>query len=174
MKPVKVKVKRVRVKALDREKEISLITEITEEGFNKVYEVELHPDLEGKIPVEDKKELKSVPRAYLYTQGALVEEMKRRKIGRPSTYATIISKLLERGYVIERNGFLIPTKLGKQVYEFLKNKEKIMPFVSEEFTRRLEELMDKVEEGKEDYMIILQELYKEVNEFEKGLDLQFQ
>lgn len=167
MKPVKVKVKKVKVKALDREKELSLITEITEEGFNKVYELELHPDLEGKIPVEDKKELKSVPKAYLYTQGALVEEMKRKKIGRPSTYATIISKLLERGYVIERNGFLIPTKLGKQVYEFLKNKEKIMPFVSEEFTRRLEELMDKVEEGKEDYMRILQELYKEVNEFER-------
>jgi len=168
MKPVKVKTKRVKVKALDKETELTLTTEVLEEGFNKVYPIELQPDLKGKVSVEDKKELKSVPVAYLYTQGSLVEEMKKRRIGRPSTYATIVSKLLERGYVIERHGFLIPTKLGKQVYEFLKNKEKIMPFVSEEFTRKLEELMDKVEEGKEDYTKILDELYRKVSEFEKA------
>ncbi len=169
MKPIKVKTKKVKIKALGKEKELTLTTEITEEGFNKLQKVELNPDLKGKVNVEDKKELKSVPRAYLYTQGSLVEEMKRRGIGRPSTYATIVSKLLERGYVIERNGFLIPTKLGKQVYEFLKNREKIMPFVSEEFTRRLEKLMDEVEEGKQDYRKIFEELYKEVSEFEKAL-----
>ena len=169
MKPVKVKTKKVKIKALGKEKELTLTTEITEEGFNKLQKVELNPDLKGKVNVEDNKELKSVPRAYLYTQGSLVEEMKRRGIGRPSTYATIVSKLLERGYVIERNGFLIPTKLGKQVYEFLKNREKIMPFVSEEFTRRLEKLMDEVEEGKQDYRKIFEELYKEVSEFEKAL-----
>ncbi|RUM27787.1 MAG: reverse gyrase, partial [Aquifex sp.] len=168
MKPVKVKTKRVRIKAEGKEQELTLTTEILEEGFNKVYPIELNPDLKGKVYVEDKKELKSVPMAYLYTQGSLVEEMKRRGIGRPSTYATIVSKLLERGYVIERQGFLIPTKLGKQVYEFLKSKETIMPFVSEEFTRKLEELMDKVEEGKEDYLEVLDELYKKVNEFEKA------
>ena len=168
-KPIKVKVKKVKIKALDKEKEITLTTKITEEGFNKISGYELNPDLEGEVYVEDKKELKSVPRAYLYTQGSLVEEMKKRGIGRPSTYATIVSKLLERGYVIERNGFLIPTKLGKQVYEFLKNKEKIIPFVSEEFTRKLEKLMDEVEEGKQNYLEILSELYRDVNEFEKAI-----
>ncbi len=169
MKPVKVKVKRVKIKALDRETELKLSVEITREGFNRIYGVELAPNLEGRVSVEDKKELKSVPMAYLYTQGSLVEEMKKRGIGRPSTYATIISKLLERGYIIERNGFLIPTKLGKQVYEFLKSKEKILPFVSEEFTRQLEKLMDMVEEGKEDYRNILGELYNEVREFEEAV-----
>ena len=167
MKPIKVKTKKVKLKALGREKELTLTTEIVEEGFNKLQKVELNPDLQGKISVEDKKELRSIPGAYLYTQGSLVEEMKRRGIGRPSTYATIVSKLLERGYVIERNGFLIPTKLGKQVYEFLKSQEKIIPFVSEEFTRRLERLMDEVEEGRQDYKKIFEELYKEVSEFEK-------
>ncbi|GAB6065417.1 reverse gyrase [Aquifex pyrophilus] len=169
MRPAKVKVRKVRIKALDKETEYKLSVDITQDGFNRVYGIELNPNLEGRIYVEDKKELKSVPMAYLYTQGSLVEEMKRRGIGRPSTYATIISKLLERGYVIERNGFLIPTKLGKQVYEFLKSKEKIIPFVSEEFTRRLEKLMDMVEEGKEDYRNILRELYNEVREFEKAV-----
>ncbi len=169
MKPVKVKVKRIKIKALDREKEALIRTEIIEEGFNKIYPVELNPDISGEINVEDKKNLKSVPSAYLYTQGSLVQEMKRRGIGRPSTYATIVQKLLDRGYVIERNGFLIPTKLGKQVYEFLKNQEKILPFVSEEFTRRLESLMDAVEEGKEDYKNILKELYGDIIEFEASV-----
>ena len=169
MKPVKVKVKRVRVKALGREKEITITTEIIEGGFNRIQRVELNPDLKGKVNVENRKELRSVPKAYLYTQGSLVEEMKRKGIGRPSTYATIVSKLLERGYVIERNGFLIPTKLGKQVYEFLKSKERVMPFVSEEFTRKLEKLMDEVEEGRENYRKIFEELYREVSEFEKAL-----
>jgi len=169
MRPILLKKKDVKVKALDKEKELTLTTDILVSGFDKVYRVELNPDLSGEVNVEDKKELRSVPSAFLYTQGSLVEEMKKRKIGRPSTYATIISKLLERGYVIERNGFLIPTKLGKQVYEFLKSKEKVMPFVSEDFTRRLEELMDKVEEGKENYMKILGELFREVSEFEKAV-----
>ncbi|NPB08188.1 MAG: reverse gyrase [Aquificae bacterium] len=169
MRPVKVKVKRVRVKALDREKELTLLTDVLSDGWNRLYPLELNPDLSGRITVEDRKELKSVPRAYLYTQGSLVEEMKKRGIGRPSTYASTVEKLLERGYVIERNGFLIPTKLGKQVYEFLKTREKIMPFVSEEFTRKLESLMDRVEEGKEDYREILGRLYREVSQFEKVL-----
>jgi len=169
MKPVKVKVKRVKIKALGREREAILTTAVLSEGWNKLYPLELQPDLSGVISVEGRKELKSVPRAYLYTQGSLVEEMKRRGIGRPSTYASTVEKLLERGYVIERNGFLIPTKLGKQVYEFLKNRERIMPFVSEEFTRKLESLMDKVEEGKGDYREILGELYREVSQFEKVL-----
>ncbi len=95
--------------------------------------------------------------------------MKRRGIGRPSTYASTVEKLLERGYVVERNGFLLPTKLGKEVYEFLKRQEKIIPFVSEEFTRRLEELMDGIEEGKEDYRDVLDSLYKDIIEFEASV-----
>ncbi len=95
--------------------------------------------------------------------------MKRRGIGRPSTYASTVEKLLERGYVIERNGFLIPTKLGKEIYEFLKRQEKILPFVSEEFTRRLEELMDGVEEGREDYRRVLMTLYEDIIEFEASV-----
>ncbi len=169
MRPVKVKVRDVRVKALGRYQEVRLRTRVLEEGFTRLYQIDLHPDLEGKVNVSDLKQFKELPGAYLFTQGSLVQEMKRRGIGRPSTYASTVEKLLERGYVVERNGFLLPTKLGKEVYEFLKRQEKIIPFVSEEFTRRLEELMDGIEEGKEDYRDVLDSLYKDIIEFEASV-----
>ena len=169
MKPAKVKSVKVSVKALELEQELTLRTEIVEDGFNLVYQVELHPELRGTVDVSDLKELRELPRAYLFTQGSLVQEMKRRGIGRPSTYASTVEKLLDRGYVIERSGFLIPTKLGKEIYEFLKKQEKILPFVSESFTRKLEELMDSIEEGKEDHKNILKLLYKDIIEFEASM-----
>ena len=97
--------------------------------------------------------------------------MKRRGIGRPSTYASIVEKLIERGYVIENNGFLIPTKLGKEVYSYLQSRKEVHEFLKEEFTRRLEELMDKVEEGKEDYADILNDLYRSIIELDKKLEV---
>ncbi len=166
MRPVKVKLKRVSFEALRERKELELRVGILEDGFNLVYPIDLHPNVEGEVDVRDKKELREIPFAYLFTQGSLVQEMKKRGIGRPSTYASTVEKLLERGYVIERKGFLIPTRLGKQIYEFLKQQEKILPFVSEEFTKRLEGLMDSIEEGKEDYKNILKILYKDIIEFE--------
>ncbi len=169
MKPVRVRIRKIRIRAGELTKEMKLRTRILYEGYSSVYPVDLHPDLEGRIEVEDKKEVRESPSAYLFTQGSLVEEMKKRGIGRPSTYAATIEKLLERGYVIERKGFLIPTKLGKQIYEFLSKQESIIPFLSEEFTRRLEELMDRIEEGKEDYKNILKVLYEDIIRFEASV-----
>ncbi|HIQ30689.1 MAG TPA: reverse gyrase [Aquifex aeolicus] len=169
MKAVKVKVERVRIRAMDIVKELELRTEVLEEGFNLILPVELSPPLRGSVSVEGKKTLREVPTAYLFTQGTLVEEMKRRGIGRPSTYASTIEKLLGRGYIVERNGFLFPTKLGKEVWEFLRKQEKITPFVSEEFTKRLEELMDRVEEGREDYEEVLRKLYEDIIGFEVSI-----
>ncbi len=102
---------------------------------------------------------KTVP---LYTQGDIVRVMKERKIGRPSTYATIINKLLLRRYVLERGKWkkLVPTKLGIHVYDYL-NKE-FSDMVSEERTRLLEEKMDRISEGIEHYINVLDELYKEI------------
>ncbi len=164
MKPAKVKVLKVAIKTLDKVQEEELKTEIIKDGFNILTPIILNPYLEGKINVENKKIMKVVPKAYLYTQGELVKDMKERGIGRPSTYATIIEKLFERKYIIENKGFLIPTTLGKKVYEYLSNKDKIKEFISEEFTKNLEELMDKVEEGTFDYKNILKDLHKELLE----------
>ena len=100
----------------------------------------------------------------LYTQGELVSLMKQRKIGRPSTYAFIISTLLKRGYVFETMKVkrLIPSKLGQHVYEFLNSR--YSNFVSEDRTRSLLERMDLIEEGKEDYRQVLKQLYNEIQD----------
>jgi reverse gyrase len=91
-----------------------------------------------------------VPKVFLYNQGTLIQEMKKRGLGRPSTYAEIVSTLLQRYYVYElKNGSLVPTPLGKEVYNYLKSN--YSEYVSEEFTRELEKFMDEVEEGKRDW-----------------------
>ncbi len=114
----------------------------------------------------------------LYTQGELVSLMKQRKIGRPSTYATIISTLIRRGYVFETMKVkrLIPSPLGECVHKFLDYKNSkgscayefpdysYSKFVSEDRTRYLLERMDLIEEGKEDYRQVLKQLYYEIQE----------
>ena len=76
--------------------------------------------------------------------------MKNKGIGRPSTYAITIQKLLDRKYIVEKNGFLFATYLGFKVLKIIENLE-YKEFVSEEFTSNLEEIMDKIEKGEKDY-----------------------
>ena len=116
----------------------------------------------NQTPDSAMKVYKLVPLAYPFTQGSLIEEMKKRGIGRPSTYAQIVQKLLDRGYVIERKNYLFPTKLGKEVYSYLIRLKEAEKFVKEEFTRILEELMDKIERGEVHYIDVLKDLFEEV------------
>ncbi|MEM1557224.1 MAG: reverse gyrase, partial [Thermoproteota archaeon] len=168
MKECKVKIIKLNVKAADFEKEIEIVKEIVEDGFNVILPVETHPLFEGSIEVSSTKKLVYRPKAYPHTWASIVQEMKERGLGRPSTYATIIQTLLERGYVFEKKSFLIPTRLGRTIYSYLKKEEEIVGFVSESFTRRIEEEMDGIELGKKDWQSILFELYKEIkNAMEK-------
>jgi len=110
----------------------------------------------------------------LYSEGELVSEMRRKEIGRPSTYATIISTLKRRGYVIESKSkkWLIPTPLGTAVYEFLSPKDdsglsevrkKIKELVSEARTVSLLKKMDEIEQGARYYVDVLNEVYEEIS-----------
>ncbi|MEM1589793.1 MAG: DNA topoisomerase, partial [Candidatus Bathyarchaeia archaeon] len=109
--------------------------------------------------------LLSVPAAKPLTQGEVIALMREKGIGRPSTYAKIVSTILERNYAVERKNKLISTPLGFRVYMYLcKNFGK---YTSEETTRRLESLMDLVEQGKANYNEILKELYQEILEIRK-------
>ncbi len=114
----------------------------------------------GKVRV--KAEIRTVPKAPLFTQSDIVRLMKERGIGRPSTYATIVDRLFMRNYVIEKNGRVIPTKRGIDVFNYLASN--YGKFVSEERTRLLEEKMDAVERGELDYFKALHELYEEIRE----------
>ncbi len=136
-----------------------VVKEIIQDGFNLVL-----PKLkvwDGSLEVKNVVFLK-VPKVQPYTQGTLIQEMKRRGLGRPSTYAQIVKTLLDRGYVVEKRGYLFPTKLGITVYRFLN--ARFVELVSEDFTRKLEAEMDKIEEGGKDFMETLREIYR-VREF---------
>jgi DNA topoisomerase-1 len=81
-----------------------------------------------------------------YTEATLVKELEEKGIGRPSTYATIISTIAEREYVTREQGRFIPTLLGEKVNDLLvKGFEEIFDVG---FTARMEEELDEIEEGK--------------------------
>ena len=81
-----------------------------------------------------------------YTEATLVKELEEKGIGRPSTYASIISTIVEREYVNKDQGRFTPTMLGEKVSELLvKSFEDIFDV---NFTARLEEELDDIEEGK--------------------------
>ncbi len=81
-----------------------------------------------------------------YTEATLVKELEEKGIGRPSTYATIISTIVEREYVSKDQGRFTPTMLGEKVSDLLvKSFEDIFDVG---FTARMEEELDEIEEGK--------------------------
>ncbi|MBI4864829.1 MAG: topoisomerase DNA-binding C4 zinc finger domain-containing protein, partial [Candidatus Riflebacteria bacterium] len=92
-----------------------------------------------------------------YTEASLVKTLEEKGIGRPSTYATIISTLLERGYVDRDQKNLMPTELGGIVVELLEaNFQKIMDV---EFTAGLEGELDEIEKGKFRWQEVLGRFY---------------
>ncbi|RKY30413.1 MAG: reverse gyrase [Candidatus Omnitrophota bacterium] len=114
------------------------------------------PEGKRKVTVE----IREIPKASLYTQSDIIQLMKERKIGRPSTYSTILEKLFLREYIKEKKNRVYPTYRGRMIYYYLlKN---YLTFVSEERTKNLEMKMDAVESGKADFLNILRELYQEV------------
>jgi len=92
-----------------------------------------------------------------YTEATLVKELEEKGIGRPSTYATIISTIVEREYVTKDQGRFTPTMLGERVSVLLvKSFEDIFDVG---FTARLEEELDEIEEGKLPWRQAVQEFW---------------
>src|SRR6202046_1163275 len=81
-----------------------------------------------------------------YTEATLVKELEEKGIGRPSTYATIISTIVDREYVTKDQGRFTPTMLGERVSVLLV--ESFEDIFDVGFTARLEEELDEIEEGK--------------------------
>jgi DNA topoisomerase-1 len=94
-----------------------------------------------------------------YTEASLVKTLEERGIGRPSTYAQILSTIQDREYVRREKGTLFPTELGLQVNDLL------VPHFPEvmdvEFTAQLEESLDKIEEGDAEWVSTVQTFYKQ-------------
>ncbi|NPA52876.1 MAG: reverse gyrase [Aquificae bacterium] len=150
------------IKAQNIEKTEEVITNIIKDGYNLILPIKTYKIEAGKYEVTNTKKFSLKPKVPYYTYATVIQDMKEKGIGRPSTYAVTIEKLLEKHYIIERNGYLFPTKLGRLVIKIIKAREDFYRFVNENFTRELEELMDKVEKNQIDYEKILDELFKEV------------
>lgn len=94
-----------------------------------------------------------------YTEASLVRELEERGIGRPSTYAEIISKVQARDYAEKIDGARFqPTTLGKFVVDGLVRSE--LDFMDPAFTSKMEEELDEVEAGKEERVDLLKRFYK--------------
>ena len=123
------------------------------------------PDLEERqllnlvTPPGTVTEQKFTQPAPRYTEASLVRELEERGIGRPSTYAEIISKVQARDYVEKMDGTRFrPTTLGKFVVDGLVRSE--FDFMDPAFTSKMEEELDEVEAGKEERTTLLKRFYK--------------
>jgi reverse gyrase len=166
MKPAKILREKAVINVATLNKTVSTdeVVEVIDEGFTLISPVRTMPKLcVGKMRVKGVRSWRASLKP-LFTEGGLVMQMKERGIGRPSTYAHIISTLFDRGYIktTTKRGKLIATSLGSKVFNYLTSN--YSKYVCEETTRKLEELMDKVEEGGANYTEILRELRREMME----------
>lgn len=93
-----------------------------------------------------------------YSEAGLVKELEKRGIGRPSTYASTISTLIERTYVEKLGRSLKPTDTGMVVSQFLR--EHFTEYTSDSFTAHMEDKLDDITEGKAQYIETIDEMYK--------------
>jgi len=150
------------------------------DGFLKVYEEskdakdEEDEALKHKLPALEagqKLKLKELKPEQHFTEppprfneASLVKELEERGIGRPSTYAAIISTIQERQYVTKVGGKFAPTEIGLVVTDLLvENFKDIFDF---QYTARLEEELDEIENGEEKWTDAMREFYKK---FQKDL-----
>lgn len=103
---------------------------------------------------------------YRFSEATLIKELEEKGIGRPSTYATILSTIKEKGYVRLEKGRFVPTELGFVVNDLL-----VVHFpeiFDVEFTAQMEENLDQIEEEKKGWVETLREFY---SHFRKDLEM---
>lgn len=140
-------------------------------GFMKVY-VEGNDDNKKEEetflpPLEEGQQLKRKsldPKQHFtqppprYTEARLVKELEEKGIGRPSTYAPTLDTIQKRGYVLLEDKKFVPSELGEIVLELI---EEFFPeILNVEFTAHMEEDLDLVEEGKVNWIQILDQFYR--------------
>jgi len=146
------------------------------EGFKKLYldeeentEEKILPSLEKGEKVKkvnqklEEKQTKPPPR---YSEGSLVKKLEELGIGRPSTYATIIKTIKDRGYVLKEGGSLKPTQSAFELIDYLDSHYKWV--IDYDFTRKMEEFLDYVEQNKKDWKEFVKELYEKSTNREKS------
>ena len=106
-----------------------------------------------KISAEE-KQTTPPPR---YSEAGLVKELEKRGIGRPSTYASIMRTLDDRGYVVKEGRSLVPTDTGDVVSTFLE--DNFPTYIGDTFTAEMEDELDDIAQGKREYAKTLKDFY---------------
>ncbi len=160
MESAMVKTQRFEVRVLDFKVEQQRRVEVMKKGFTSIVPLRLDARVTSGQQKVKSTSLKTLPKVRLFTVGELVSEMKRKGIGRPSTYAKLADTIMRRRYAFEVHGRIIATNLGMQVSDYLRTN--FGKYVSDETTRMLGDKMQQVEDGKENYQKMLSDLYEEV------------
>ncbi len=103
---------------------------------------------------EQAKETQPPPR---YSEAGLIKELEKRGIGRPSTYASIMKTLNDRGYVLKEGRSLVPTDTGDVVSTFLE--ENFPTYIGDTFTAEMEDELDEIAGGTREYVKTLSDFY---------------
>ncbi len=142
--------------------------EATEKEENAKTDTSLRKDEDKKLPELHEKDVLSLlkldPKQHFtqppprYSESSLVKELEEKGIGRPSTYASILSTIQDRGYTERQKGRFVPTALGCSVNDFLM--EGFPGIMNEEFTAQMENDLDRVEEGEVHWVDLLRGFYE--------------
>ncbi len=147
------------------------------DGFLKLYKIdENEDDNENILPnvekgnvmfedyIDEQHYTQPPPR---YSEASLVKKLEELGIGRPSTYASIISVIANRGYADINNKRFFPTDRGKLLSAFL---EKLFTkYVDYDFTAKLEDQLDDITSGKENWIKVLENFWKDFNSNVSGV-----
>ena len=144
-------------------------TKVVFDGYMVLYDIEAEKEEEkdGKMPLLSVDEpldlLELIPGQHFtkppprYSDGSLVKALEELGIGRPSTYAPTIQTVVTRDYVRRESGYLKPTELGEIVTRLLM--EHFPKVLDVEFTAKMEDELDGIEEGEIDWQVLLKSFY---------------
>ena len=167
MKEAEIKVVRI---FIDSKKNYHFVAEdktLIFDGFLRVlnpkYTEESHNHLSIKIgdqlelvKIEEKKNFTRPP--LRYNEATLIKTLEERGIGRPSTYAAIISLIQDKHYVEKINRYFVPSKLGETICDYLSSS--FPNLFGLNFTAAMEEGLDEIAEGKKPMLQLLQNFYQ--------------
>ncbi len=142
-------------------------TKVEKKGFQKVLKLLASKEKTTKVPKLKKGDVLTaeefIPEQHFtqgparYSDASIVKVLEEKGIGRPSTYAPIISLLIDRYYVVRKNRQLVPTVLGKMINKILS--DSFSDILNVNFTAEMEKRLDHVEVEKDEWSGMISEFY---------------
>ncbi|MEN3033549.1 MAG: type IA DNA topoisomerase, partial [Aquificaceae bacterium] len=166
--PAVVKKSKIYLRPIDQSQEfIASFQELDFDGFLRLLgeTIESKPMPEIKegdilIPLELKIFSVNTSPPERLTEATLIKALEKLGIGRPSTFATIVSTILERGYIKKQGKSLIPTQEAFDLIDFLE--ENYSMVIDFEYTKKMEELLEKIEKENINWKQVVKELFQEI------------